>query len=336
MNLFDKIKNFFKNIGKKQQALPEPEMMEEMLGEGGTNQFREELKFDPENLLDPRVCQGDKLIPNIMLSLGVDKAILENRRALIEIETRCKNVLDSKYFRPDYKLTASDIEAAVKRVKEKSGIEIDKYGATLSFSEFHEEYNPNERTTIGRKTNTTISSLDDELKGGRDIVIRTSLYKVKQGNEGRRLDLLAETKNIYSREGIALEEQRKEYNGEIVTKNKMVKSTTIKRDRLNPAIAQEEVIGEDGTTKTGYYAIDTERIERLNRAVEVDENGDRRAITFTNRGQISEYYEANKEKIKNAFANPKHLMSPELAYKLKYLAQQAGILPEEQQTEISE
>ena len=71
MNFFEKIKKFFKNIGKKQQALPEPEP--EVMEEDSLNTFKEELKFDPTNLLDPRVCQGRDLIPNILMSLGVGR-----------------------------------------------------------------------------------------------------------------------------------------------------------------------------------------------------------------------------------------------------------------------
>ena len=96
MNLFDKIKNFFKNIGKKQQALPEPEMMEEMPTEGNKNAFRDNLKFDKRDLLDSRTCPVDERFSNILRVLGVNEKILNNPQISQTIFNVCHMMLEKK------------------------------------------------------------------------------------------------------------------------------------------------------------------------------------------------------------------------------------------------
>lgn len=91
MNIFEKIKKIFKSFGNKQQLLEGPKEMQEE--SKVKSKFNEEIKFDPNDLLDPRVCQGDKLIPNILKSLGANEQIVNNPRIQLALKGQCESIL---------------------------------------------------------------------------------------------------------------------------------------------------------------------------------------------------------------------------------------------------
>lgn len=92
MSIFEKIKKIFKSFGNKQQLLESPKEMEEESKD--KSKFNEEIKFDPNDLLDPRVCQGDNLIPNILKSLGASEQIANNPSIQIVLRHHCKKILE--------------------------------------------------------------------------------------------------------------------------------------------------------------------------------------------------------------------------------------------------
>lgn len=99
MSIFEKVKQFFKNIGNKQKLLESPkEIREEMSGLANSSRkeskLMEDIKFDPNDLLNPKVCQGDNLIPNILKSLGVNEQIANNPRVQLTLIHQCKKILE--------------------------------------------------------------------------------------------------------------------------------------------------------------------------------------------------------------------------------------------------
>ncbi len=65
-------------------------------GKEEKGKFEKELKFDVEdrkNLLDPRVCQQENFVINILKSLGVREEILKNSRAIGEMEKHIDSLM---------------------------------------------------------------------------------------------------------------------------------------------------------------------------------------------------------------------------------------------------
>ena len=88
MSIFEKIKQFIKNIGNKQKLLESPkEIREEMSNMVSSNKkeskFLEDIKFDPKDLLDPKVCNGKDLVPNILRTLGANEDVVKNPQLIL-------------------------------------------------------------------------------------------------------------------------------------------------------------------------------------------------------------------------------------------------------------
>lgn len=125
MSIFEKIKKFIKNIGNKQKFLDTPgEIMEARNNEGYASKkeakFLEDLKFDTKDLLDPRVCNGKNLVPNILRTLGVNEDIIKNPRLIEDLSLNIRRIAgQSGVEMPEFdkQPTRENINAIVDAIK---------------------------------------------------------------------------------------------------------------------------------------------------------------------------------------------------------------------------
>ena len=125
MSIFEKIKQFIKNIGNKQKLLESPkEIREEMSNMVSSNKkeskFLEDIKFDPKDLLDPKVCNGKDLVPNILRTLGANEDVVKNPQLIEEIRVQFQRIANQSGIEmPNYyeQPTRETINAIVEAIK---------------------------------------------------------------------------------------------------------------------------------------------------------------------------------------------------------------------------
>ena len=377
MSIFEKIKQFFKNIGNKQKLLECPkeireEMSDMVSSHKKESKFLEDIKFDPKDLLDPRVCQGDNFVPNILRTLGANEDVIKNPQAIDAIEKQFRGIarqsglkMPNRFEQP----TREQVEAIVEAVKSNmvlSSEERNEKYRTRSLKTPLKVYNglsidkETGSVTIGKlsiagKEMTAGMSFDNYdnyrestfTPDGKGNVISTGSYSRVSDNNIEMLS--GDSRTILNSDGIAMESERKLYK-QVDGEDKVKYHSIAKRDAEYPFIAQEEVLVDDyfldKYTGTRYMAINMKDLAQLDAPeYQKDENGRTTftKITFDDRAQISKYYQDNKEAIDNALMQePDHGLFPSLNQSLKAgikkLAIKAGILPNEheQETEIAE
>lgn len=380
MSIFEKIKQFFKNIGNKQKLLESPkeireEMSDMVSSHKKESKFLEDIKFDPKDLLDPRVCQGDNFVPNILRTLGANEDVIKNPQAIDAIEDQFRGIakqsglkMPNRFEQP----TREQVEAIVEAVKSNmvlsseernekyrtrslktpfkiyNGLSIDKETGSVTIGTF---------TISGKEINAYSNDYKETTftPDGKGNVISTASYSRVSDNDIEMLS--GDSRTILNSDGIAMESERKLYK-QVDGEDKVKYHSIAKRDAEYPFIAQEEVLVDelDKYTGTRYMAINMKDLAQLDApeyqkdengriTTKKDENGRTTVteITFDDRAQISKYYQDNKEAIDNALMQePDHGLFPSLNQSLKAgikkLAIKAGILPNEheQETEITE
>ncbi len=374
MSIFEKIKQFFKNIGNKQKLLESPkeireEMSDMVSSHKKESKFLEDIKFDPKDLLDPRVCQGDNFVPNILRTLGANEDVIKNPQAIEKIETQFSSIVKQSGLKMPNTFeqpTREQVEAIVEAVKSNmvlsskernekyrtrslktpfkiyNGLSIDKETGSVTIGEL---------SISGKETNADFDTYAESTftPDGKGNVISTGFYSKVSDNDIEMLS--SDFRTILNSDGIAMESERKVYK-QVDGEDKVKYHSIAKRDAEYPFIAQEEVLVDDYfklyTTGTRYKAINMKDLAQLDAPeFQKDENGRTgfTEITFDDRAQISKYYQDNKEAIDNALMQePDHGLFPSKGLKqslkagIKKLAIKAGILPNEheQETEIAE
>lgn len=374
MSIFGKIKQFFKNIGNKQKLLESPkEIREEMSDMVSSNkkesEFLEDIKFDPKDLLNPRVCQGDNFVPNILRTLGANEDVIKNPQAIEAIRKQFSGIanqsgleMPNRFEQP----TREQIEAIVETVKSNMvlssdereteyrkrsikspqrlyyGLTIDKETGSVTIGTFN---------IAGKETNAAFSSNNYKestfAPDGKGNVISTGSYSKVTDDHTEMLS--HDTRTVLNSDGVAMESESHSYE-QIDGEDRINYHRIARRDDEYPFIAQEEVlvndISLDKYTGTRYMAIEMKDLSQLGfPEYQKDEEGRTTTtpITFDDKEQISEYYQENKETIDNALMQePDHGLFTSKGLKqslkvgIKELAVKAGILPNEHEQEISE
>lgn len=375
MSIFEKIKQFFKSIGNKQKLLESPKEIREELSDMASSskkesKFREDIKFDPKDLLDPRVCQGDNFVPNILRTLGANEDVINNPQLISEIETQFFGIvpqngleMPNRFEQP----TREQIEAIVESIKSNKpltqeerhrrayvhspkksevyhGLSIDPETGSVTIQMFKLGH---DREIAGDYLKESTFSAD-----GKGNAIAESSYSRIDMSSFRRDENLSHTgRTTFNSDGIAIESDSYSYE-QVDGEDRVNYHRIAKRDAEYPFIAQEEVlvndISLDKHTGKRYMAIDMKDLAQLGSPeYQRDEDGKTTTtpITFENREQISEYYQENKGAIDNALMQePDHGLFPTKQLKqalksgIRKLAVKAGILPNEhaQETEIAE
>lgn len=87
--------------------------------------YKSSLKFDPNNLLDPKVCRGDRFIPNMLISLGANPKLATNPIVLEHIKPMFFQMIPSEYvskFEQGKKFSKEEIQECFSNLKIKSEI----------------------------------------------------------------------------------------------------------------------------------------------------------------------------------------------------------------------
>lgn len=375
MSIFEKIKQFFKNVGNKQKLLESPqEMRKEMETMGSSSKkeskFLEDIKFDPKDLLDPRVCNGKDLVPNILRSLGANEDVVKNPQLIEELSVQFQGIANQSGIEmPNYyKQPTQDTINAIVDAVETNGILTTRQEIYNKYPGFkgHEVYNG---ISINKETGAvTIQELVMSGKGANvlagnymheatftpdgkgNAVANKISYNIDSDEYGKAI-LTGNSEVLYNPDGIAMKLESKSYkqeDGQDILDYHVVET----RDEQYPFIAQQETIVNDlglgSSVGTEYIAIKMNDLAQLGfPEYQKDEEGKTTVnpITFENREQISTYYQENKETIDNALMQePDHGLFPSKGLKqslragIKKLAIKAGMLPNEyeQETEIAE
>ena len=375
MSIFEKIKQFFKNIGNKQKLLESPkeireEMSEMVSSSKKESKFLEDIKFDPKDLLDPRVCNGKDLVPNILRTLGANEDVIKNPQLIEEIRVQFQGIANQSGIEmPNYyeQPTRETINAIVEAVKT-NGIltSQDRYNKYARLGlEGHEVYNgisiDKETGAVtlqrfvmsGREAHVLDGNYMHETTftpdGNGNAVENSTSYDIDTDTLTYEARLSGTSEVLYNPDGIAMKLESKSYkqeDGQDILQYHAVNT----RDEQYPFIAQKETIvndfGHGSPVGTEYIAIEMKDLSQLGfPEYQKDENGRTTPITFDDRAQISKYYQDNKEAIDNALMQePDHGLFPSKGLKqslkagIKKLAIKAGILPNEheQETEIAE
>lgn len=377
MSILEKIKQFFKNIGNKQKLLESPkEIREEMSGMVSSSRkeskFMEDIKFDPKDLLDPRLCNGKDLVPNILRTLGANEDVIKNPQLIEELRVQFQGIANQSgiempnYYEQPTRETINTIIEAVKtngilttsqersqkhpgvyskRTNTYYGIGINQETGAVTIQEM--DLAALDANVINSNRVNERTFLSDE-KG--NAIVNNSNYQIDSDGYGKTI--LTDTSEVlYNPDGIAMKLDCKSYKQEDGQDILQYHSLSV-RDEQYPFIAQRETIvndfGHGSPVGTKYIAIEMKDLAQLGfPEYQKDEEGKTTTtpITFENREQISTYYQENKETIDNALMQEPDFelfQSKELKQSLKSgirkLAVKAGILPNEhtQETEIAE
>ena len=372
MSIFDRIKNFFKNIGNKQKLLESAnEKSDDSINVGSYSEeksdFEKYVVFNPKDLLDPRVCRGDNLVPNILKTLGANEDVLKNPKAVDEIEKQFHGItaqagieMPNKFAQP----TREQIEAIVEAIKTNGVLSSEQREGKYRNVGRSSEQKLNYGLTIDKETGSvtigTLSTAGSEINFGNDSYYKEATFSADgKGNvvstfsySKARNDkemLSHDSRRVYNGDGIEMENESHSYK-QVDGEEKVTYHRITKRDEQYPFIAQEEVLVDeislDEYTGKRYIAIEMEKIGGLgNPEYKTDETGKKVPITFENREQISEYYQdsENKNAIANAIApkpeNPLFFPSKlkrSMEAGMAKLMEKAGLSQPEQQAEKEE
>lgn len=123
MRLIERIKSFFSK--KEVASLPEESVNEELRRE-----FLEQNKVDTKDLLNPKVCRGEKFIENILLTCGVDPDLAKSPIVQAEVQDMffLKIGADKKLIadiHKNYEISSDIIKKSAKRLKKATKEKVD-------------------------------------------------------------------------------------------------------------------------------------------------------------------------------------------------------------------
>lgn len=323
------------------------------------NDFLGELKFDPNDLLDPRVCKGNDLVPNILRTLGANEDVVKNPLLISEIGVQIHGIasqsgisIPNNYVQPTREtinaiveaikangiLTIQEIENKYARLGSKEhkrycGISIDEETGAVTLQTFAmhgREVDTLDINYIRGKTFTP-DGKGNAIDNGTSYIIGKDTYKARLEGASER---------VYNPDGITMRSESRDYEVK-EGKNTLVYHVIYERDGQYPFVTKQQTIVNDfgHGTPVGekYRAIDRKDLSQLGFPEYETENGiATKPVEFANREAISEYYEANKEAIARALMEePYHGLFPTKTLRkalkagMGKLAKKAGILPDE-------
>lgn len=118
MNIFSKLFQFFSKKNQTTDSFTSSKTEE-------SNDYKNSLKFNPNNLLDPRVCRGDKFIPNMLISLGANPKLANNQIVIAHIKPMFFQMLPLNYItmlEQGKRFSKKDIQECFTNLKIKSEI----------------------------------------------------------------------------------------------------------------------------------------------------------------------------------------------------------------------
>lgn len=284
--------------------------------------FRQSIAFNPNDLLDPRICKGDNFVPNILRALDVNEDICRNPRAIKIIEpivfciARQNNLRVPNHFE---QLTREQIEAIVNTVKLSSAL-----------GRHYGEDSTSYKLDINHETGEIKIEIVHTEGTYNDYNIKTQFSVDK--NQNLVADTLTSTKkdtrqerNVYNPDGIQIESEilKRKYDNNGVIYHKVVK-----RDEQYPFIAKESVLESSFGGEIGerYTVIDMDNLQDLN-----SENNEKDKVKYTtefrDRSEIEAFYDENHCSITDAFS--KNSKEQPFYPGLIKLAENAGIIERE-------
>lgn len=256
-------------------------------------------KIDLSDLLDPRLCQGENFIQNIMKKLGLSGKIINNPRVVYEIENhierimRQKNIdkwkgINGEYTREQIEEIVRSIETSDLQYKEpkegESGFKINQENGSFDIQTFKRGNIYGERYCIEDEEKGTVRMSD--LSGGLDIIYDCN------GIEMRKVSTRATSKNETTR-------------------------------LLQYPFATKNVLNFEGETYESYSILDLNNLSNF-----YGEN----VIRVDSLDDVEKYYKENKEEIEKSFdripeeGRNNAKLGNSLKIGLKKIAQKAGIL----------
>lgn len=309
-------------------------------GPSGFRKQRQELldqiNFDPENLLDPRVCNGENMIPNILRTLHANEDIIKNPYVMALIENHVKCLRDQEGRSIDYwcdpQPSSETIQSCYNIINNNGilspqeldskkfyfGIQIDSETDKITLQTFDKSDNYTHTRTFTPDGNGNVVSNETST-------YETSTYSFLPSTSCN----CTTTEKLYNPDGIAIKSDVKHY--EHTDGNKVFTSHTITtRDSQYPFIAREESKYSD-SSKTEYILLPQDRLYFLSDAIEPAPQ------SFITRLEIDSFYQTYKQDIDQLLTQEPNYYSflgidptPKLKQSLQSgmikLALQAGII----------
>lgn len=331
MDIFENIKRALDgtiqrlmNIGRKKLSGIEDHKIPQTAKQRRGHLF-DKLQFDAGNLLDPRVCIGKDLMPNILKACRAHNDIVKNPRVMGDITSGFINIaarsgINMQFEQP----TRETIDKIVNVIKN---------NCILTSDGQHYEISIDQKTGA-----VTIQVFPDHEwicactytpDGNGNVIENHTEYFYKKADRVRVPDFTVE--NVYNPDGIAVKSEFKKYvqeEGQSILKAKIV--TT--RDDQYPFIAKKEFYENDSELPVGtkYIVIDKKDLGLLYGECQ----GKVKEIKFDSREQVMQYCDDNKKAIAEACNHePDDVAAGHQSVKtgLQKLAVKAGILSSEQE-----
>lgn len=259
---------------------------------------------DNENLLDPRVAQGEDGIARILQYLGASKDIVTNPRVKEYLNRFCKRIFTKTGIKLDEPKTLEENKRRAKAIEESGVLEDSEIAKKIDGRGM---FNGDSRISIDEQTGTVkCQTLDNGASNeisniilefsvdGNGNVIRT-LKSFVVSSDGKS-ELRSEMKVVYDKNGICMQIDDIDYqikDGVPVIKRKI----STKRDSECPLIASRE----DGNTKKEYYPIIRGKYEGLTPERNLPDGIDREwCIKYINRQFESLKDEPRSQRYKEA------------------------------------
>ena len=304
MKLFDKMKEIWNKItGKETKSLPDISIEDKQEDTIRTaSSFKDEIAFDQNDVLDPRVCRGDKFITNILKSLNANDKILENPVAMREIEkvfTKITEKHDINMNEP----TADEIDEVVKAIKESEkkyieknpqyeqyaiGIDEKTGEITLYDKPGHVAGSTNDGPYSERKTKFSIE---------QDKLNKDSWTYKESNAEGAFYNHSMEE---FDKDGFDLKKEIVSYNPEAYYSGKQaeeyydegyyIDTYTETRNKENPMIA---------SNNQGYYIMDPKNINRFGFSAIGEKDGQTSSLRFDTLEEAKESFNKNEDELKS-------------------------------------
>ena len=284
--------------------------------------FLEKIKFDPNGLLNPSVCNGENFFTNILIELGVSKDIVKNPDAIEILKESMIDILEQKrgidildfYENPTPEQIAEVIETI-----NTSGILSNEERQTGYSSDSLYEPKDYIRLSVDRETgNVIIQHIDMSYRDapiGSARFMQISISSNGDGNitrttENSNINLRSKQENldgnkttIYNSNGIEMESliniYKQKGENSILTRN-----FNSRRNSQYPFIAEfTDMIS--GSNK--YYIINWKRLETLNLQSKKVQNSsgkdDIEYLIFDTLDDAIKYYKGNKKEIDEKLAD---------------------------------
>lgn len=302
------------------------------------NDFREELKFDPNNILDPRVCKGKNLVPNILKSLGANEQILENPVAIKNIEEVFNKIIEK-----------NNIEL---KNGEPSKEQIDRIREIISKGKFTERDPENQQSAILIDSETGFITLKDNYKvkegplqkhtaNNADTIEysisddgvlksdRKTYSRSLQGNDS----IYTDVEQTFNKDGFELSRKVSSldwldyYKKESEEKNNAELVYKYERDKENPLIARcssaekgqrfivmstSKGLFNNVIKSFGFHDIYDARDGKLESVETVTDGAKLEMAEFETKEEAEEYYKVNEAKFKERLSKDKSVNNADI------------------------